>query len=315
MLFLRKRLRWVGGGAVALALGASMLGGVHPASAVSPASLTATSCPTVGTPVGQPTTDTVKLPNRGGISFGTGGLDSTNNPLCAATVEWKIPSTGVQPDVEGTLYMHNSLGKHAEVLASYYDIHGNAIGGQPSQEVIAGSEDQEASIHLLRVIDPRIYRVDVSTQILSQGKWVTKATKTVYMGSANHAGISCTIDAPNLELGGSAGVSKNHPLDAASCGFAVGPTFTLAQFSGTHYYENGQGVAVRYQLSVFDVHGTPLGIPFTFPPNPAKKNGVVSFSISGGTGSNDLIFSAQLVMQVQVGSDWQQVGKTVTWEI
>ena len=315
MLFLHKRVRWVGGGAVAIAFGASMLGGVHPASAMSQVSRTVTSCPTVGTPVGQPATDTIKLLNHGGISFGTGGLDSQNNPVCAATVAWKIPSTGVQPDVEGTLYMHNSLGKHAQVVATYYDIHGNVVGGSPSQEVTAASEDQEASIHLGRVIDPRIYQVNVSTQILSQGKWLTKASKTMYMGSANHAGIPCTIDAPNLEFGGSGGVSRNHPLDAASCGFAVGPTFTLAQFSGTHYYENGQGVSVRYQLSVFDVHGTPLGPPFTFTPTPAKKNGVVSLPISGGTGSNDLIFSAQLVMQVQVDDNWQQVGKTVIWEI
>jgi hypothetical protein len=210
--------------------------------------------------------------------------------------------------------MHNSLGKHARVFVGYYDIHGNKIKGSASQEVIATSEDQEATINIHSFIDPRVYRVDVSTQVNNLATWDTEATKSVYIGSATHPSIPCKIDAPNLEFGGSGGVDHGHPVDAASCGWTVGSTFTDAQFDGTLYYENGKGVAVRLLFTTYDVHGNVLyNVPFG--PAPAQKNGVVGVPAQTFTSPNDEVYKAQLTMQVEVGTDWVAVGNTLTWFI
>ena len=265
-------------------------------------------------PVGQPTTDSVKLLNVGGISLGSRGLDSHKNPVCGGAMEWKIPPNTVQPSFTATLYLNNSLGKTARVVATYFDIHGNVVTALPSPDELATSNYQEFPITLNRFLDPRFYRVDVSTQVKSAGTYVSLATESAFIGSASHPAKSCTIDAKGEELGGSGGVSHGHPVDTASCRWLVGPTTVKADVVGTQYFENGLGRTARIVLSTYDVHGTPLG-DFPLAQNSPTKNGVASFPVSSSSASNDRIYSAQVVMQLQVGSNWQTVGKPVTWYI
>jgi hypothetical protein len=117
-----------------------------------------------------------------------------------------------------------------------------------------------------------------------------------------------------VELGGSGGVSGGHPVNAASCGWVVNPTTVQARVTGTQYFENGLGRRARIVLSTFDVHGNWLG-NYAFASNSPSKNGIVSFPVSGSSGSNYRIYRAQAVVQFQNGSKWVQQGNTVTWYI
>jgi hypothetical protein len=305
MLSLRKGIRLAGSGAVAMAIGAGLLGAAHPASA-SLASPTVVPLCSVLSPPGQPASDSIKLLNVGGISFGSGGLDSSNNPACGSTVAWNIPPNTVQPSISGELYMKNSLGKTAHVRVTYFDIHGNIVTGQLSPDELATSNYQAFPITINRFNDPRFYRVAVSTEVKSGSSYVSLATASAYMGSATHPAKSCTIDANGEELGGTGGVMSGHPVSAAVCSWVVSPAAVQARVNGREYFENGLGRTARIVLSTYDVHGNWLG-KFTVASNSPAANGVVGFPVLGSSASNDRIYRAQLAMQVLVGTSWQPV--------
>jgi hypothetical protein len=164
MLSVRKAIKLIGSGAAVTAIGAGLLGAAYPASAT-PAATTATPLCSVLSPAGQPASDSVKLPNMGGISFGSGGLDKTNNPYCGGTLQWKIPSTGIEPRLTGTLYMQNSSGKTAHVLMEYYDIHGKKITGSTSPDQRATTNSQSFPVTIDRFNLPTFYRMAVSTEV------------------------------------------------------------------------------------------------------------------------------------------------------
>ena len=325
MLSLRKSIRLLGSGTVAMAFGAGLLGAAHTASAA-PATATATTT-TCGvlSPAGQPASDSIKLPNVGGISFGSGGVDGSNNPICGASLQWKIPPNTIQPSLVGTLSMKNALGKTAHVQVSYYDIHGNLVTGAVSADVLATSNDQQSfPVNIFRPNDPRIYRMSVSTQVKDLTKststktiYTTQSETNAYMGSPNHPAVDCKIDTDGVELGGSGGVSGGHPVNAASCGWVVNPTSVQAQVTGTEYFEDGVGREARILLSTYDVHGTWLG-DYPIASNSPKVNGVTHFPVSGSSGTGNLsdrTYRAQVVVQFLVGSNWQQQGSAVTWYI
>src|SRR5205823_140472 len=114
-------------------------------------------------------------PNVGGISFGSGGLDSTNNPVCGGTLQWQIPSTGIIPYLTGTLYMQNSSGKDAHVRMTYYDIHGKVVTGYTSPDQHATTNSESFPVTINRFNDPRFYRMAVSTEV----SYVDPATHAV----------------------------------------------------------------------------------------------------------------------------------------
>jgi hypothetical protein len=317
MLSLRKSIRLLGSGTVAMAFGAGLLGAAQAASATA-ASPAATVACGVLSPAGQPASDSIKLPNVAGISFGSGGLNSSGNPTCGGTLQWNIPPSTIQPRLTGRLYMKDSLYKTAHVRVSYYDIHGQIITGDISPNETATSNNQSFPVTLRKFNDPRFYRMQVSTEVLNlsgtKSTWSTVASSNAYMGSSSHPAASCQIDTSGVELGGSGGVSGGHPVNAASCGWVVNPTTVQARVTGRQYFENGLGRKARIVLSTFDVHGNSLG-NYAFASNSPSKNGVVSFPVSGSSGSNYRIYRAQVVVQFQNGSNWAQQGNTVTWYI
>jgi hypothetical protein len=317
MLSLRKGIRLVGSGTVAIAFGAGLLGAAHTASAT-PASATATPAPTTFcsllSPAGQPPSDSIKLPNVGGIAFGSGGLDSSNNPKCGATLQWKIPPNTTNPSLTGTLYLKDALGKTAHVRITYYDVQGNVVTGDVSPDELATSNDQSFPVTLQKFSDPRFYRLSVSTEVKSGSSWVTESETNAYMGSSGHPGTSCTIDADKVEFGGSGGVSSGHPVNAALCSWTVNSKVVQATLNGTQYFEDGVGKTARVVLSTYDVHGTWLGDSYVATNSPTV-NGVTQFPAIGSSVSNNRIYRAQVALQVQVGTAWQQVGIPFTWYI
>ena len=319
MLSVRKGIKLIGSGAAVMAIGAGLLGAAYPASATPAATSATPLCSVISTP-GQPTSDSVRLPNVGGISFGSGGLDSTNNPVCGGTLQWQIPPNTIQPYLTGTLYMQNSSGKTAHVRMTYYDIHGKIVTGYTSPDQLATTNSQSFPVTINRFNDPRFYRMAVSTEV----KYVDPATGAVsyvplttvnaYIGSATHPASSCKIDAVKLEVGGGGGVSGGHPVNAGSCSWVVSPTAVQARLAATQYFENGLGRTARVVLSTYDVHGNWLG-DFTVASNSPKVNGVTSFPATGSSASNDRIYRAQVALQLKVGTAWQQQGNAVTWYI
>jgi hypothetical protein len=298
-----------------MAFGAGLLGAAHSASAA-PASATAgatTFCPLLS-PAGQPSSDSIKLPNVGGIAFGSGGLDGSNNPKCGATLQWKIPPNTIHPSLTGTLYLKNALGKTARVRITYYDVQGKVVTGDVSPNELATSNNQSFPVTLQRFSDPRFYRLSVSTEVKSGSSWVTESETNAYMGSSSHPATSCTIDADKVELGGSGGVSSGHPVNAARCGWTVNSKVVQATLSGTQYFEDGVGKTARVVLSTYDVHGTRLGDSYVATHSPTV-NGVTRFPATGSSVSSNRIYRAQVALQVRVGTAWQQVGKPFIWYI
>jgi hypothetical protein len=318
---LRNSIRLLGNGTVAMAFGAGLLGAAHTASATPATATSTTTTCGVLSPAGQPASDSIKLSNAGGISFGSGGLDSSHNPKCGATLQWTVPPNTVRPVLTGTLYMENSLYKTAHVLVDYYDIHGNLVTGKTTPDELATSNDQTFPVNIFQPNDPRIYWVAVRTQVkdlsTNPPTWSSLRTVNAYMGSAKHPARSCTIDTDAVELGGSGGVSGGHPVDAAICGWVVSPTSVAATVTGTQWFEDGKGRKAQIVLSTYDVHGNWLG-DYPFATNSPKKNGLVSFPVSGSGGSGVLsnrIYRAQAVIQFWNGSTWVQQGSPVTWYI
>jgi hypothetical protein len=319
---LRKSIKLLGSATVAMAFGAGLLGAAHTASAT-PATATSTTTCGVLSPAGQPPSDSIKLPNYGGISFGSGGVDSSNNPICGATLQWTVPPNTVRPTLTGTLNMKNKLYTTAHVLVSYYDIHGNFLTSAIGGDDMATSNNQSCPVNIFMPNDPKIYSAAVSTQVedlsTKPPTWSTLRTVNAYMGSANHPARSCTLDTVGVELGGSGGVSGGHPVNAATCGWVVTPTTVEATVSGTEWFENGQGLKAQIVLSVYDVHGNWLG-ESAFASNSPNKMGNVSFPAIGSAGAgilNNQIYSAQAVIQFwnSSTSTWVQQGSPVTWYI
>jgi hypothetical protein len=313
MLYTRVAKGLFGAAAVAAAsLGPSMLSAVHPAAA-SP--LPVVTCPTQIPPPGQPATDSIKLGNVSGISFGSGGLDQNNQPNCAGAVQWTIPPNTVLPIITGTMYMQNVVGKTARVHVDYYDIHGNSIVEQSSPDKLAQKKSETLDVNIGTKNDPRMYRVDVSTQVLvnsgGTSSWVTQAIASAYIGSGTLPNQACQIDANKIEFSFAGKPVNGHPVDTATCGLIPGGAYV----DGDLWFEDGQGKNVRVALSTYDVHGTPL--PESYGPEVSPKdNGIQGPYYTYVSYNNDLIYSAKLTLELEKGTNnWVQYGPAVTWTI
>jgi hypothetical protein len=305
MLYSRVAKGLFGAAVVAAAsLGPTMLSAAHAASA-SPA--TVVTCPTQVPPPGQPATDSIKLANVGGISFGSGGLDQHNQPNCPGTVEWTIPAGTVWPIVKGTLYMQGAAGKTAHVVVNYYDIHGKAIGGQVSPDKVAQKKSETLDVILNHPNDPRMYRADVSTevQVTSPGgtsSWVTQAIASAYINSGTLPQKSCRIDAKKIEFAFAGEPVRGHPVDSATCGWLVGGPSLAAYVEGDMWFEDGLGKNARVVLTTYDVHGTQLGQSFG-PEESPTANGVQGPFYAFVDYGNDLNYSAKLTLQLEEGTN------------
>ena len=313
MLSLRKKsVRLIGTGALAMAFGAGLFGATYPASA-SPASFAKPVCGLLSPP-GQPPSKSAKVTNIGGLSFGSGGLNSAGEPVCGGTVEWNTPPNSINPSLTGTLYMQNMQYQTARVLLTYLDIHGSVVVQDSSPDEYATSNSASLPVTINKFSDPRFYSVNVTTQTKSGSTYTNVGRLNVAIGSANHPPVWCTIDAAGVELGGLAGVSGGHPLNAAMCSWTLNPTSVQATINGDEYFENWAGQPARILISAYDVHGTWLG-DAPVAANSPTVTGVTSFPALGSSVPNDLIYQARIVMQVETGGVWQQVGNTVTMNI
>lgn len=312
MLSLRKSVRLIGTGAVAMAFGAGLFGASYPASA-SQASIAAPVCGLLSPP-GQPPSKFAKVTNIGGLSFGSGGLDSTGNPVCGGTVEWNTPPGTINPSLTGTLYMQNMQKQTARVLLTYLDIHGSVVTEASSPDEYASSNYASLPVTINRFSDPRFYSVNVTTQTKSGSTYTNVGRLNVAIGSGSHPAQWCSIDGPGVELGGLGGVKGGSPASPANCTWTINPTSVQATVNGDEYFENWAGQPARILISAYDVHGTWLG-DTPVAPNSPTATGVTSLPALGSSVTNDLIYQATLVLQVETAGVWQQVGNTITMNI
>ena len=87
-----------------------------------------------------------------------------------------------------------------------------------------------------------------------------------------------------------------------------------AEVVGTLYFNHQLGATARLRLKTFDVQGGVLndwGLPSRSP----VGNGLESFPQNYGSVANDLIYRAELSLEVlidTVNNIWQTIGNTVT---
>jgi hypothetical protein len=210
--------------------------------------------------------------------------------------------------------MQNMKKQTARVLLTYLDIHGNVVTESSSPDEYATSDSAAFPVSINRFSDPRFYSVNVTTQTKSGSTYSNVGRLNVAIGSPNHPPQWCTIDAAGVELGGIAGVSGGHPVNGALCSWTLNPTSVQATINGDEYFENWAGQTARIVISAYDVHGTWLG-DTDVATNSPTVTGVTSFPALGSSVANDLIYQAQIVLQVENGGTWQQVGNTVTMNI